>query len=262
MNGDISPTCSLLTQGPSISRYLLIEMFSEIAAEYASESMTHREGTDSYSHYSSQRRCWFILSLFFTCITLHRDCSDSCYSNCSSLLLLLLRRLKFLLSLLSLYFDKTCVFSFSFKQNFFILSLKSQPSLYLFFIFSALTSQSSRDSLSNQMATKAMEILTAPKTGKRSEKHGNKVEGSGKGSGKGSEKGSEKVEKKMGKNTELTSDMNIYDGFIFNSTQYLRARGLPSNSYSMNGTYARRRFCTYVLRRFCMYELRRFCTCF
>ena len=224
MNGDISPTCSLLTQGPSISRYLLIEMFSEIAAEYASESMTHREGTDSYS-------------------------------RCSSLLLLLLRRLKFLLSLLLLYFDKTCVFSFSFKQNFFILSLKSQPSLYLFFIFSALTSQSSRDSLSNQMATKAMEILTAPKTGKRSEKHGNKVEGSGKGSGKGSEKGSEKVEKKMGKNTELTSDMNIYDGFIFNSTQYLRARGLPSNSYSMNGTYARRRFCTYVLRRFCTYEL-------
>ena len=31
--------------------------------------------------------------------------------------------------------------------------------------------------------------------------------------------------------------MNIHDQFIFNSTQYLNARGLPSNSFSINGKY-------------------------
>ena len=31
--------------------------------------------------------------------------------------------------------------------------------------------------------------------------------------------------------------MKTYDQFIYNSTQYLHARGLPSNTYSMNGTY-------------------------
>ena len=41
--------------------------------------------------------------------------------------------------------------------------------------------------------------------------------------------------------------MNIHDQFIFNSTQYINARGLPSNSFSINGKYVR------VLVGVCMY---------
>ena len=41
--------------------------------------------------------------------------------------------------------------------------------------------------------------------------------------------------------------MEIYDEFIFNSSQYLAARGLPSNSYSMNGTYVHTYVRTYIL---------------
>ena len=41
-------------------------------------------------------------------------------------------------------------------------------------------------------------------------------------------------------------NMSTYDQFVFNSTQYLHARGLPSNSFSINGKEARALVCVNV----------------
>ena len=41
-------------------------------------------------------------------------------------------------------------------------------------------------------------------------------------------------------------NMSTHDQFVFNSTQYLHARGLPSNSFSINGKYVRALVCTNV----------------
>ena len=48
--------------------------------------------------------------------------------------------------------------------------------------------------------------------------------------------------------------MESYDEFIFNSSQYLLARGLPSNSYSMNGTYVRAHSYVYLRSYICTYH--------
>lgn len=58
----------------------------------------------------------------------------------------------------------------------------------------------------------------------------------------------------INKKTGGKKKMENYDEFIFNSSQYLLARGLPSNSYSMNGTYVRARPYVYLRHYVCTYD--------